>query len=339
MKVEIFLMVAIILASLTVGTVSAEEKITEVGVITSLPSGDFILVGLPTCMYSDGQYRLGPKQYNLGAKSNQVDFKAYLGKQVSVTGEVKEPPYDGGPVPVAPLDCGPSRDAPCSDDRLLKAGRVLVVESIKLLNTIVGLPLCDGDDKSNETGVAKTENKVIQKDGTNLPVSRFDDDQVKRTYIVSSDPEKCQPVPCQSASTDVKKDQFVIGDGGAEAKTSLEIRLNDGKLMAMISQGQEEPVILPSEAKEAVLSRLEEQKSQKVVVIGAVELKKCDSSSVCSQTQSIYTVEAKTRHKLLGLIPVQTNTEYKISAKDGQVISENKPWYLRFLPFLFPFRR
>jgi hypothetical protein len=41
------------------------------------------------------------------------------------------------------------------------------------------------------------------------------------------------------------------------------------------------------------------------------------------------------RTNFLGIVEVRPTLKYEVNAASGQILSEEKPWYLKLLPFLF----
>lgn len=158
------------------------------------------------------------------------------------------------------------------------------------------------------------------------------------TYVITKDPEKCKPLPCKTLSLKKEGEAVVIGDGSAEAKTSLPIKIEEDKITVEIGEQQSETIIFPSEAKRIVETRPAVQ-GPLPTKISKIELTRCEPKPgpepLCEENSSIYKIEVEKKHKFLGVVSIKSKLNYEISGGDGRLISETKPWYLRLAPFLF----
>lgn len=156
-------------------------------------------------------------------------------------------------------------------------------------------------------------------------------------YVISKDPEKCKPAPCKTFTVRKEGVVTIIEDGAAETKTSLPIKVEEDKITIEV-KGQSETVILPSEAKRVVETRPEIQ-GPLPIKISKIELTSCEPKPgpepPCLENGSIYKIEVEKENNFLGVVSVKSKFNYEISAVNGKVMTESKPWYLRVVPFLF----
>lgn len=158
-------------------------------------------------------------------------------------------------------------------------------------------------------------------------------------YVVTKDPKSCQPVPCKTLTVKQEGTSIVIDDSGVEAKTTLPITVEEGKI-TVESKELRETVILPSEVKKIVETRPEIQGPLPTRVL-KIELLSCEPKPgperFCPEGSSVYKIEIEKESKFLGFASVKSKLNYEIAASSGEIIAETKPWYLRIVPFLFNF--
>lgn len=158
-------------------------------------------------------------------------------------------------------------------------------------------------------------------------------------YVITRDPEKCKPFPCKTLSARQEGATIIIGDGTAEAKTTLPVKVEEDKITIEV-KGQTETVILPSEVKKIVETRPEVQ-GPLPTKISKIELQRCKPKfgpgRSCTEESAVYKIEVEKENKLLGVVSVKSKLNYEVAAVGGRIISETKPWYLRIVPFLFKF--
>lgn len=202
--------------------------------------------------------------------------------------------------------------------------------------------------KSTELSTQSIEVKKIEIESTNEQIKKIEvKDETGTTkpidpskvYIISKDPEKCKPEPCQTLTVKKEGPAVIISDESSEVTTSLPVKIEEEKISVEVN-GQSQTVILPSEAKKIVETHQSFQGVLPTKIV-KIELIGCESrpgpESPCEKDGSIYKIEVTKESKFLGIVPVQSKFNYEIGASSGELIAEHKPWYFRFTPFLFKF--
>lgn len=126
-------------------------------------------------------------------------------------------------------------------------------------------------------------------------------------------------------------------EGEIKTTTTLPVKMDQDKVLVE-NQGKDEVVISPSEAVRTV-------KTYPVngVILPTktfkIALTRCEPKPgpepPCQGNTVIYKVETEKESRLLGVIPITSKVNYEIAATNGKVLIENKPWYLKIVPFLF----
>ena len=209
-------------------------------------------------------------------------------------------------------------------------------QSIKLETQSTELSTQSIEVKTIEIKSSNEEIKEIEVKDETLTTKPFDPTKV---YIISKDPEECQPEPCQTLTVKKEGSVVIISDESSEVETSLPVKIDEEKISVEIN-GQSETIILPSEAKKIVETRPSFQ-GVLPTKIAKIELVGCESKpgpeSPCEKDGSIYKIEVTKESKFLGVVSVKSKFNYEIGASSGKLIAEHKPWYFRFTSFLFKF--
>lgn len=157
------------------------------------------------------------------------------------------------------------------------------------------------------------------------------------TYTISKDPAKCQPFPCTTRILKKEGNVTSVVEDDIKTTTTLPIKMDKDQVIVE-NQGKDEVVISPSEAVKTVKT---------YPVNGAIlptktfkiALTRCEPKPgpepPCQGNTIIYKVDTEKESKLLGIIPITSKVNYEVAATSGKVLTENKPWYLMIVPFLF----
>ena len=121
-----------------------------------------------------------------------------------------------------------------------------------------------------------------------------------------------------------------IGTQEVSASTFLPIRLTGESLRVEVGE-KWETVILPS-----MVETLVKGTSSSRTEIKRMDLVECKpTAGPAQECGATYEVEAERETKLFGIIGIKSTIQYEVSASSGQITKEEKPWYLKTLPFLF----
>jgi len=156
--------------------------------------------------------------------------------------------------------------------------------------------------------------------------------------IISPDPEKCKPKPCTVLTLKIENGKTVINSDGVITKTSLPVKIEGNRITVETKNRDVDVEVLdPSKVKGEIESYAKAQPN--TLTITSTSLDSCDlqgdEESLCSGVSSVYKVDTIRQNKFLGLLPVKSNVKYTLNASTGNTISEESPWYLKILPFLF----
>ncbi|MBI2590627.1 MAG: hypothetical protein HYW33_01970 [Candidatus Blackburnbacteria bacterium] len=154
--------------------------------------------------------------------------------------------------------------------------------------------------------------------------------------VISPDPEKCKPKPCSVLTLKIENGETVINSDGVITKTSLPVKIEENKI-TIETKDQNVEVLNPSKVKEKLESYTKAQSD--TLTITSTSLDSCnlqgDDESLCRGVSSVYTIDTIRQIKFLGFLPVKPKVKYTLNASSGDTISEDSPWYLKTLPFLF----
>lgn len=115
--------------------------------------------------------------------------------------------------------------------------------------------------------------------------------------------------------------------GTVSATTSLPVKVVENQIQAEV-RGIWETITFPDRIKEMV-----ERSLSYPTKIKKLELEACQTSK--KSCRAIYRVELEGETSLLGIIKVHPTFKYDVEATSGEFLRAEKPWYLRFLSFLF----
>lgn len=114
------------------------------------------------------------------------------------------------------------------------------------------------------------------------------------------------------------------------ASTALPVKVIEGKIEVEVKDDWE-TVILPSEVEILV-----KDVSPSPTEVKKMELVECKPTLGPEQDcQAVYKTEVERKTNFLGIVEVRPTLKYEVNAASGQILSEEKPWYLKLLPFLF----
>lgn len=114
------------------------------------------------------------------------------------------------------------------------------------------------------------------------------------------------------------------------ASTTLPVKVIEDNIAVEV-KGEWETVILPSEVEILV-----KDVSPSPTEVKKMELVECKSTLGPEQDcQAVYKTEVERKTSFLGIIKVRPTLKYEVNAASGKILKEEKPWYLKVLPFLF----
>lgn len=114
------------------------------------------------------------------------------------------------------------------------------------------------------------------------------------------------------------------------ALTTLPVKVVENEIEVEVGD-EWETIILPSEVEILV-----KDVSPSPTEVKKMELVECKPTLGPEQDcQAVYKTEVERKTSFLGVVEVNPTLKYEVDAVSGQVLNEEKPWYLRLLPFLF----
>lgn len=127
-----------------------------------------------------------------------------------------------------------------------------------------------------------------------------------------------------------------IKDGKISATTLLPVKVAEQKISVEVKD-KEEIIILPSQAVETIIEVEPTDSEEPQPTILDVELLECEAKEGPEppECKVVYKIRTEEENKLLGLIPIKSKLSYEVDATSGKLLVEEKPWYLKLLPFLF----
>jgi len=127
-----------------------------------------------------------------------------------------------------------------------------------------------------------------------------------------------------------------VKESNISATTSLPVKVSEQKIAVEVKD-TEETIILPSQAVKTIIEVEPVDSEEPRATILDVELLECKAKEGPEppDCKVIYKIETEEKNELLGLIPIKSKLSYEVDATDGDLLVTKKPWYLRFLSFLF----
>lgn len=168
--------------------------------------------------------------------------------------------------------------------------------------------------------VMKVTNEVNQT-STQVPIAP----QSTETTLVkiASSPSNTQVEIKQTTEGPLKIEMETVS-----ATTSLPVKVVENQIQAEV-RGIWETITFPDRIKEMV----EDSISYPTTIKKLELLEACQTSK--KSCRAIYRVELEGETSLLGIIKVHPTFEYDVEAFSGEFLRAERPWYLRFLSFLF----
>lgn len=156
------------------------------------------------------------------------------------------------------------------------------------------------------------------------------------TVKMSLDPALCSEGMCKTLTISQDQKQTELVQDELRAKVAVAITVGESGIV-IDGQMSDKPIKLPSEAvKAAQVQAMPGSQSMKII---KMDLVKCEpqpgSERSCDKNPAVYEIQSENQAKLLGVLPVKSSIRYTVGAATGEVLSVQKPLYLKFFSFLF----
>lgn len=197
-------------------------------------------------------------------------------------------------------------------------------------NTVVSQPTITVTQQGTESSVAEVEIRPTER--VMKVKTEVNQTSTQVNIVPQSSETTLVKIASSSTSAQVEIKQTTEGPLKIEtetvsATTSLPIKVVENQIQAEV-RGIWETIIFPDRIKEMF-----EYSISYPTTIKKLELEACQTSK--KSCRAIYRVELEGETSLLGIIKVHPTFKYDVEATSGEFLKTEKPWYLRFLSFLF----